>query len=554
MRGELSRGRPVLTLIEDRPSIYHYIVVVARHDRGVVFHDPARAPFLVMSAGEFDRRWRAADRWMAVVVPNERPAPGPEPTTVESPGTGVCDRLVAEGVRHAQANDLAAAERALSAAIGCPAAMRELAGVRVLQRRWAEAADLASAAVAVDGRDVYAWKVLATSRFVQNDRLGALAAWNRAGEPRVDLLRVEGLTRTRPRVVERLLDVDAGDVLTPERFMRARRRLAELPSATSTRLDYVPVPSGLTELRGVVAERPLVPAGLVSLAALGLATVATRELRVTSGSWVGSGEQVEAAWRFWPRRTRVAAAMHAPAPWGGVWSIGAFSERQPFTSPDEPRAERAGARLGASDWLSGHLRWSVAAGVDGWAGQATRGTAGGTLQFVSLGDRIDAHVDLDAWLGRAGFATTHAGMRARSSTGLEGVVFRAAATVQEATDKTPLDLWWSGDTGQVRSTLLRAHPALDEGRLRVDRLGRTLIHASLEAQHWWRIAGPVRAGAAAFGDVGRTARRLAGPPRTDLDVGLGARLAVIGMPGVFRMDLAKGMQDGATAVSFVYEP
>src|SRR5918995_4960768 len=69
MRGELARGRPVLTLIEDRPSTFHYIVVVAAHERGIVFHDPARAPFLAMSATEFDRRWRAADRWMAVVVP-----------------------------------------------------------------------------------------------------------------------------------------------------------------------------------------------------------------------------------------------------------------------------------------------------------------------------------------------------------------------------------------------------------------------------------------------------------------------------------------------------
>src|SRR5688572_17238713 len=50
MRTELSSGRPVLTLIEDRPSVLHYIVVVAAHERGVVFHDPARAPFLVMSA------------------------------------------------------------------------------------------------------------------------------------------------------------------------------------------------------------------------------------------------------------------------------------------------------------------------------------------------------------------------------------------------------------------------------------------------------------------------------------------------------------------------
>jgi hypothetical protein len=37
-------------------------------------------------------------------------------------------------------------------------------------------------------------------------------------------------------------------------------------------------------------------------------------------------------------------------------------------------------------------------------------------------------------------------------------------------------------------------------------------------------------------------------------VGVGARFAVIGMPGIFRVDLAKGLRDGATALSFVYEP
>ena len=92
---------------------------------------------------------------------------------------------------------------------------------------------------------VYAWKLLGTSRFVQDDRDGALAAWNRAGEPRVDLVRIDGLTRTRHRVVERLVGLEGGDLVTPHAFLRARRRLAELPSAASARLEFVPVPSGL---------------------------------------------------------------------------------------------------------------------------------------------------------------------------------------------------------------------------------------------------------------------------------------------------------------------
>jgi hypothetical protein len=51
---ELLQGRPVISLVEDRPGTYHYVVVVARNADGVIFHDPARAPFRVASAAEFE--------------------------------------------------------------------------------------------------------------------------------------------------------------------------------------------------------------------------------------------------------------------------------------------------------------------------------------------------------------------------------------------------------------------------------------------------------------------------------------------------------------------
>ncbi|MGH9256088.1 MAG: C39 family peptidase [Vicinamibacterales bacterium] len=567
LRRELSRGRPVLTLIEDRPSTFHYIVPVAWHDRGVVFHDPARGPFVVMSTREFERRWRAARRWMAVVVPGKTSAEAPTdpkggtaealpaaslpPLSIQASG---CEQAVAQGVRHAQSNELDAAERILAAAVGCPSAARELAGLRVLQKRWVEAEDLASTAVATDGQDAYAWRVLATSRFVQNDRLGALLAWNRAGEPLLDLVRVEGLTHTRHRVVEQLVGAPAGEVLTAGRFVRARRRLASLPSATSTRLDYLPVPKGLAELRAVVAERPLVPTGRLSLAAAGLVAATMRELRVATGALSGGGEEVSAAWRFWPGRMRVGAGVRAPAPWGGVWSIDAFSERQPFTAPELPAADRVGADVGVSDWLTGHLRWTVTAGLDAWAPEAARARVGGRVQFASLDDRLDAAFGVASWPGTDGFATVDAGIRARSTTTRRGVVMLGSANLQLATDLTPLDLWWAGDTGHARSAFLRAHPLLDKGRLRIDRLGRALGQASLEWQRWWPLVGPVSAAAAMFGDVARTGGRRDGPPRGDVDVGLGVRLAVAGISGAFSVDVAKGLADGATAFSVAYQP
>jgi hypothetical protein len=560
LRRELSRGRPVLTLIEDRPATFHYVVLVGWHERGVVFHDPARGPFVVMSTNEFARRWRAARRWMAVVVPGETPAVTnavePPPVNRSPPTQGnSCEQSVSEGVRLAQSNELDAAERMLAGSLGCPAATRELAGLRVLQKRWPEAEDLALIAVSADRADTYAWQVLAASRFVQNDRLGALSAWNEVDQPRLDLVRIDGLTRTRHRVVERLLDLRTDEVLTPGRFVQARRQLASLPSATSTRLEYVPVPSGLAELRAVVAERPLVPTGRWSYAAAGLVAAATREVRLTTGALVGGGEEVSAAWRFWPHRRKTGAGIRAPAPWGGIWSVDAFSEEQRFNTSGLSPAERDSVSVAASDWSTGWLQWTVTTGVDVWAPEPARLHVGGSIELVTPDDRLDAGFALSGWPGGETFGTVDAGIRARSSTAKRGVVLLGAASLQFVTRRAPLDLWWAGDTGHVRSTLLRAHPLLDDGRLRVDRLGRTLGHFSVEAQRWWAVVGPISAAAAVFGDVARTAQLYdSARARHDVDVGIGAHLAVSGLRGQFSANVAKGLADGATAFSVTYTP
>jgi hypothetical protein len=547
----------VVALIEDRPGTFHYVVVVAWRDEGVVFHDPARAPFRVAASSDFERKWRAADRWMAVIVPA---AGAPEleanrrdwSVTVTS-----CDRHIADGVHHAQAGDLDAAERALTAALGCPgpAATRELAGVRLLQKRWTEVADLASAAVALDATDAHAWKLLATSRFVEGDRLGALDAWNRAGEPRLDLISVEGLERTRYRVVERLLDVTPGAVVTRGGFIQATRRLGELPSAASTRLDYVPVPSGLAELRAVVVDRPLAPTGRLSLVALGAVAAGTREVRVATGSFTGGGETVSLAWRFWPDRPRVGVGLHAPAPWGGVWGVDLFTERQPFTSSMFPTASRTGGRLRLSDWGTPRVRWEFDGGVDRWQETGAFSRLGSGVRLVSLDERFEAQFGANAWLGPTRFALAGASLHLRSSAEPDGYVVLGTIAAHGATAAAPPDLWMAGDTGHARGTLLRAHPLLDAGRIRADRLGRGLFNASIEARRWRRAAGVLRVGPAAFLDAGRTGLREGAPGEWDVDAGVGLRLAARGIiPGLFRVDVARGLRDGATAVSFVYEP
>src|SRR6185436_19915398 len=80
-------------------------------------------------------------------------------------------------------------------------ALSELAGLRFLQKRYGESATLAERALAIAPTDEHARQTLATSRFLQGDAKGALAAWNRLGQPRVDVVNVEGADRTRHPVI-----------------------------------------------------------------------------------------------------------------------------------------------------------------------------------------------------------------------------------------------------------------------------------------------------------------------------------------------------------------
>jgi len=561
---EIERGRPVIALIEDRRGVFHYVVIVAESAGGVVFHDPARMAFRVATATEFDTRWAAAGRWMLVVAPADAasrpPSESAAPVAAGAPsgipaGNVTCDELVARGVRQAQADDLASAERTLIAATACPgsAPLRELAGLRLLQRRWPDAAELAAAATARDPSDAYAWKLLATARFVSGDRSGALESWNRAGEPRIDLIRLDGLTRTRYAVVQRLIGLKAGDLLTPRRIVRAGRRLGELPSGTGT-LDFQPVPAGLVEVRGVVAERPLVPHGAFDLAVLSLATAIAREAMVSVSSPTGGGERVSVDWRFWARRPLYELSLAAPAPWAGVWSVTASRERQPFSAIFATTI-RDSVQLDVADWVTGVARWHVGAGADRWNGSRALGMATAGVRLASAGDRLDARIEMHTWLGRGvSFQSGQLLLTARSSAQPTGVVIVAAGGVSAVTAAAPPDLWVAGDTGRARPLLLRAHPVLTEGeRFRTERLGRSIGSGSAEIQRWWN-AGPGRAGAAMFVDTARTTMRLAGSAITDIDVGIGFRGSYPGKAAAVRIDVARGLRDGETALSVVYSP
>lgn len=567
---ELALGRPVIALIEDRPGTFHYVVVVAAAPTAVLFHDPARAPFRGMPRDEFDRRWAAAKRWMAVVVPGAT-QPDAAPTNVASPNAApnigsaeqACQATVADAARAAAAGDVERAERVLTTGAACSAsvAFRELAGLRALQRRWAEAGELAASAVEVDAADQAAWRLLATSRFVQSDRPGALAAWNVVAEPKLDTLQIEGLTRTRVPVAAGAARMAAGDVVTQHRVTQVRRRLVAIPALAAVNVEYVPAPGGLADVRAAVAERSLWPTSPVALANIGVGAVVTRSFTVPIGAFSGGGERLDIHWRFWRGRPRVAGEFSAPAPWGGVWSVAGGWERQPFDTPILPTSERKSARASWSDWVSPAWRIGVRGGVDGWGqikaqvvtSARTMGSAGTTLEGASGGDRLRGQVMVDGWWGDQPFGIVQGILRARSSTLRMGFTLLGQMGAGVAGASTPGDLWFGGDTGAARSVPLRAHRLMVDGEMVTSRIGRVILHGSGEAQYWWPTAR-ARVAAAVFVDVVNLERRPLPGGRRDVDVGAGVRAAVPGAGGTLRVDVAKGLRDGDVRVSFGFEP
>ncbi|MBP7149564.1 MAG: C39 family peptidase [Acidobacteria bacterium] len=562
LREHLERGRPVIALIGVGPARFHYVVIVGLPEGAVVVHDPALAPFHVFTDEEFAVAWQASWNWALLVLPpGPAPAPGePRPTAPEAPDIAPgdpCDGMVAAAVARAKGGDAAAARQALEAAVGLcpdsPAAARELAGLRFVEKDYAAAEHLAARAVALAPGDAHAWRTLATSRFVLGDAAGALAAWNHVGEPRVDLTQVEGLVRTPHRVVEELVAVAPRATLTPAALRRAGRRVALLPAQDGSRVDYRPLPGGWAEVRARVHEAPLVP-DRWTLVGRGLRALVERELLLDAAGLARGGERVALAYRFWHDRPRVALRVAAPRLFGrsGLWRVDAAWEEQPYRlGAGEPFTEsRRGAALAFGDWFAADTYAEIGAGYDRWRDRGGSAALAAAVEQRLAADRLALRVEGGLWRE---FHRLALGAAWRSSA--EDTPWSAAAVAgwERAARSAPLDLWPGAGAGHAREPLLRAHPLLDGGVIDGPAFGPRLAHASFELRRSLARKPIVGIDAAAFADAARAWHGPAGDRRTHVDVGLGLRLRVVGVPGALRLDFAHGLRDGADAFSAAWQ-
>lgn len=581
-------GQPVIVLLPNRGNLYHYVVVTAVREDAIVVHDPAWGPSRSIRTSEFERAWQAARYWSLVIQPPEADDGGSKrirPTNERDGGEGkgatgdagrvlsdpprespidACDarlnRAIEEirerGVDHADAL-LADVQNACPNAAG---PLRELSGVRFAQRRWHDASTLARDALRLDPHDAYALDVLGSSLFMQDDPAGALRAWNQIGKPRVNRVRIDGLHHTRYQTVAELLAIQPNMLLTAELFERARRRLGELPDRTATRLAVRPEADGFATVEVVVVELASVPAGAAAWAGTAARAATSREIATALPGADGQGDVWSASWRWWANRPGVTVGFAAPRVGGlpGVWRFeGAWQSDTYRTSTSSQTVEsRTHGGLAVSDWLSGSVRYQISTGVDSWSGGRKAVSIGAALERIAFRDRLSLSIDAAQWApltGGTAFRSMGAHAIARSSVETRGWVMRATAGFERVSDAAPFALWPGAGEGQVRGTLLRAHPLLSDGVVDVEgssAFGRTLTSASAELQRWLERPALVRLGLAGFADLARASRQADfGRTPVLVDVGAGLRIRIPGTPGVLRADVAHGLRDGANALT-----
>lgn len=564
----LGNGVPVVALIQVGRDRYHYVVVVGWRDSQVTFHDPAGAPFTTTGEVEFLARWTGANRWALVI----RPALTATGTTVRANNP---DPAPADSMRCPpwldRALDAAAANRLEEAALllaeatqACPAEpmiLRELAGVRFKQARYAEAIPLAGEYVALVPTDGLGWQLLATSRYLAGDRDGALDAWNSVGRPTVDLLRIDGTRRIRFRAIADAVSVPHGTVLSTSDLALAQRRLSDVPALRRSVVEYQPVPGGMVEIHVAVNERPTIEPPLRLAVAGAVRAAAQHEVGLELATPTGAGELWTASWRWERARPRAAFGIELPAELGfpGVISVQGAWERFRFAlDPANTTVQeqtRRSASVGFGGWVSAGVRPSAALRLERWSANQSYLAISVGAELRARGNRFALTATTEhavALSGHPSYNRADAGASWASALGLGRPAWSARLGVDWASPNAPLGTWPVVGGDLSWAIPLRAHSATSRGLLSGRSTGRGIIHAGLAGDHPIYRLGPLVLAAGLFLDGAEVIEPADGSvgDRFYLDAGAGLRIGLAeGRLGVLRIDLANGLTDGRVALS-----
>lgn len=548
---QLEKGRPLIALLSTAPGRHHYVVVLAWANQRVLVHDPAVGPFRIIPEGEWETRWNPTERWALLVLPPAgfvgRGDASPRPLPQEA---GPCAALVQPGVDLALAGSPdAAAELLAAAAAWCPDAstpVREMAALEFRREGYSAAADLAAEAVRRDPTDRFAWKLLATSRFLSGRRPEALAAWNRLDEPRLDLIQIDGFERTPTRVVYEYLGEEPATMLTPGRLRRVRRRIEALPAAEFSRVSYRPLSDGRAQLDVNVVERRAFSPPLSILLHSTVLAVSERAIGVDVFGLAPSGDAARLLGRWHPNRSRGVLSASSPRFLGlpGIVTVEALWDEQSYRVPPTPfesapvRERRERASLSLAHWWAADTRAAVTVALDDWSGLGRYGSLSGDVDQRLLGDRVAVGGSAAGWWSAlaAPFYSASLRLSVRTRTTPERPRLHIDVSYDVASARAPLGLWSGAGTGPGRPVLLRAHPLVREGVIEGAAFGRGLLSGSVQAEAPIASLGPATLRAAVFVDAARVLAPRRGA--TLVDVGVGLRLQPPGWRSSLRVDVA----------------
>ncbi len=570
IRRKLGDSIPVIALIQVARNRYHYIVLLGWSPRGVTYHDPAVGPFRTMTESQFIKAWTGGQRWAIAVRPRPDLTPDPGPLSSPDALTATSDSLPCRPFLDLaiDAVGLDSLDRAATllanAETACPAeptVLRELAGVRFRQRRFADAERLAVNYVAAVPSDTLGWELLASSRYRLDDKAGALDAWNAIGKPTVDLVRIDGVRRIRFSVIAIAIGIRHGSLLTHDNLTLARRRVAELPAFSAASIGYQPVPGGLVEVRAAVAERPLLPPLWALAAAQSIRALGQHEIGVSLATPLGAGELWSGTWRWDHAHPLVDFQAEIPLRLGvpgvigfdGGWERFRFAPRAAADSGIEETRRAGSVTFGG--WVNRALRPSIGLRLEHWSGNAQYLAGIGGLEFRAAGDRFSLRTTAEqAAAIQSGPGYSRGSLRTdwASSFGLRRASWSVRAGIDLASRTAPLGVQPMASGDLPLAIPLRAHPWTRDGVIPTSTIGRTIVHGGVSADQPLFRTGLFTVAAGIFldgADVGNPADG-SGRSRFYLDAGGGIRIGILnGQLGVIRVDLATGLIDRTTALT-----
>lgn len=547
---------PVIALIEVARRRYHYVVIVGWSANEVIYHDPAVAPSIRLDAGEFLQRWAGAKQWALSVRPSSSVSTAGA-ASVTAPAPAVIDSLpcrpwLDQAADAVAANQLDKADSVLATASkACPGErliLRELAGVRFRQGRNADAGRLAAEYMQHAPSDSLGWQLLASARYLSGDLIGALEAWNAVGRPEVDLLRIDGVRRSRFQTLANGIGITPGEVLTPTRLALAQRRIADLPALATARMTYEAVAGGAVEVRAAVVERPLTPPYAQFLAVQSLRAAFAREVTAAVSSPLGAGEVLTASWRWRRADPRVLLRLDLPARVIVPMIVSFERSWASFRFGDGVGTlQRSVSSVGVTGWARPDIEARSAVRLERWSGDRDFAVMSVGLARHTAHDRLSLLVDAEHAAPLSG-GPSYDRISGRAAWTMPAdrwaTVWSMRVGADAITRTAPLGVWPMAAGGLLRAIPLRAHPLITDDVLPASRTGTRIVHGGVAGDRAVATLSRVSFGAGIFLDGAQIAAPGdgSGSTRLYLDGGAGLRVSLAGAraPAV-RIDVARGL-------------